>query len=50
MISRNPQAIIFYRSTELLNLFVDLRTPDICHDFTIHNTAMKVNLIFSTSC
>jgi len=42
MISRNPQAIIFYRSTKLLNLFVDLCTPDIGHEFTINNTAMKI--------
>ena len=38
MLSRTPTAIVFYQDTKLLNLFIDLRTPEIGHDFTINNT------------
>ena len=38
MLSRTPKAIVFYQDTKLLNLFIDLRTPKIGHDFTINNT------------
>ena len=38
MLSRTPKAITFYQDTKLLKLFIDLRTPEIGHDFTINNT------------
>ena len=38
MLPRNPRAIVFYQDTKLLNMFVDLRTPEIGHDFPINNT------------
>ena len=38
MLSHNPQAIVFYHDTKLLNLFIDLRVPDIGRDFAINNT------------
>lgn len=38
MLSHNPQAIVFYHDTKLLNLFIDLRVPDIGRDFVINNT------------
>ena len=41
MISRNPHAIVFYKNTKLLNLFVDLRAPDMGNDFTVNNTCEK---------
>ena len=41
MISHNPHAIIFYQNTHFLNLFVDLRTPEIGNDFNINDTCGK---------
>ena len=41
MISRNPKAIVLYGNTKLLNLFIDLHTPNIGQDFTINNTYSK---------
>ena len=38
MLSRTPNAIVFYQDTKLLNLLIDLRKPEIGHDFTINNT------------
>ncbi len=38
IISRNPKAIVFYANTKLLNIFVDLRTPNLGQDFTVNNT------------
>ena len=38
MLSRTPKAITFYQDTKLLKLFIDLRTPETGHDFTINNT------------
>ena len=38
MLPRNPRAIVFYQDTNLLNMFVDLCTPEIGHDFPINNT------------
>ena len=46
MISRNPKAIVFYGNTKLLNLFIDLRTLNIGHDFTINNTCSKTEAHF----
>ena len=41
MISRYPKAIVLYGNTKLLNLFIDLHTPNIGQDFTINNTCSK---------
>lgn len=38
MLPHNPRAIVFYQDTKLLNMFVDLHTPEIGHDFPINNT------------
>ena len=48
MISRNPHAVVFYKDTKLFNLLVDLRAPDIGHDFTINNTCDKDTSQFLT--
>ena len=41
MISRNPHAMVFYHNTQLLNIPVDLRTPNMGQDFYLHNTCDK---------
>ena len=45
MISRNPHAVVFYKE---FNLVIDLRAPDIGHDFTINNTCDKDTSKFLT--
>ena len=46
MLSHNPHAVIFYRNTKLLHVYIDLRTPPIGRDFTINNTCDRTQTTF----
>ena len=46
MLSHNPHAVIFYRNTKLLHVYIDLRTPPIGRDFTINDTCDRTQTTF----
>ena len=46
MLSHNPHAVFCYCNTELLHVYIDLRTPPIGRDFTINNTCDRTQTTF----
>ena len=49
LMSRNSKEIVFCGSIKLLNLFIDLHTPNMPQIFTINNSSYK-DMFLNNSC